>query len=155
MEKIVNLTQHPATPVQVSQGVENLPPETLAEVKRKLTFNKIPSMWDIDGRAFAIAQIAQKMGYRKAMIGGASYLMSALERALCQEGIEPLFAFSVRESREVAKEDGSVEKINVFRHKGFVRSQHFSNNAEDTSKVRWSMWSPKGETHVLDNEDDK
>jgi len=99
-------------------------------------------MWDIDGRAFYIARVAYKLGYKKAMIGGPPYLMSALEKALCQYGIEPLYAFSIRESKEVRKEDGSVEKIAVFRHKGFVRPQHWSNEAMDQDSIRWYMWKP-------------
>jgi hypothetical protein len=34
--------------------------------------------------------------------------------------ITPLYAFSVRESVEQALADGSVRKVNVFRHAGFI-----------------------------------
>jgi len=54
------------------------------------------------------------------MIGGAPFLMSALEDALVIAGITPLYAFSVRESVEAEQADGSVRKVAVFRHLGFV-----------------------------------
>lgn len=57
---------------------------------------------------------------RRAMIGGAPYLMAPLEIALRDVGIRPLYAFSVRASVEKTRPDGSVEKINVFKHGGFV-----------------------------------
>ena len=56
------------------------------------------------------------------MIGGAPFFMSALERALLDVGITPLYAFSIRESVEKAAEDGTVTKINVFKHVGFVEA---------------------------------
>jgi len=40
--------------------------------------------------------------------------------ALRDQGIEPVYAFSVRESIEQTQPDGSVRKVNVFRHAGFV-----------------------------------
>lgn len=46
--------------------------------------------------------------------------LSPLEKALWEVGIRPLFAFSVRESVERVKDDGSVEKTSVFKHAGFV-----------------------------------
>ena len=120
MEKIVNLTQHQSTPEQREAGVFDLPAEKLAEVRKLLTFNSIPTAFEMWGRATAIAEIAEKEGAKKAMIGGAPYFMVSLEKALNWKGIEALYAFSIRESKEVQKEDGTVEKIQVFRHLGFV-----------------------------------
>ena len=54
------------------------------------------------------------------MIGGAPFLMSPLESALLNNGIEPVYAFSTRESVEKKLPDGSVQKTNIFKHKGFV-----------------------------------
>ena len=54
------------------------------------------------------------------MIGGAPYLMSALENALMAVGIKPLYSFSERVSMEETIADGTVRKTNVFRHVGFV-----------------------------------
>lgn len=118
--KIVNLTQHQSTPEQREAGVIDLPAETLAEVRKLLTFGTIPTQFEMWGRATAIAEIAEKEGAKQAMIGGAPYFMVSLEKALNWKGIQSLYAFSIRESKEVQKEDGTVEKINVFRHAGFV-----------------------------------
>ena len=55
------------------------------------------------------------------MIGGAPYLMSALERALKQRGVKPLYAFSLRVSEDVLDEStGEVKKTLVFKHLGFL-----------------------------------
>ena len=120
MEKIINLTQHASTPEQREAGVVDLPEKSLAEVRKLLTFNSIPTAFEMWGRATAIAEIAEKEGAKKAMIGGPPYFIVSLEKALSWKGIESLYAFSIRESKEVQKKDGSVEKINVFRHAGFV-----------------------------------
>lgn len=58
--------------------------------------------------------------HHQAMIGGATYLMEALAKALRDCGIRPLYAFSTRVSVEQAMPDGSVRKVNEFRHLGFV-----------------------------------
>jgi len=55
------------------------------------------------------------------MIGGAPYFMGALESALLEAGVEPVYAFSRRVSEEMIQPDGSVRKVGVFRHVGFVR----------------------------------
>jgi len=119
-EKIINLTQHPATPDQKAQGVVDLPDKLRSELVKQLTFQEIPSVADLKWRATLITLIAKSQKATRAMIGGAPYLMSHLEGALMQAGIKPLYAFSLRESREEQMPDGSVKKINVFVHKGFV-----------------------------------
>jgi hypothetical protein len=118
--KILNLTQHKATPEQVEAGVVDLNDAERAKLIDLLTFNELPLIDEIIGKAMDIAGIAVEHGYRKAMIGGAPYLMSALEAALIDKGIAPVYAFSKRESVEVMKDDGSVEKCAVFKHVGFV-----------------------------------
>lgn len=47
--------------------------------------------------------------------------MGALERALINEGIKPLYAFSLRESVERVV-DGKTVKTTVFHHLGFVKA---------------------------------
>lgn len=123
---ILNLTQHPGTP---EQGVTNLTGDALAALKWALTFDALPTAQEIADRAEYIAELAC-MNWLSgddddplptaAMIGGAPYLMAPLERALHAVGIEPLYAFSVRESVELTQPDGSVRKVNIFRHAGFV-----------------------------------
>ncbi len=72
-------------------------------------------------RARAIADLLQAHpATAKAMIGGAPYLMAPLERHLARAGVRPMYAFSTRESVEQTGADGSVKKVSVFRHAGFV-----------------------------------
>ena len=115
--KTVNLTMHPASPEQISAGVVNLD-EGLEGVKRALQFDDPPSSEGILARAEFIASAA--VGYKSAMIGGALWLMAPLAAELRARDIEPLFAFSQRESVETVGADGAVTKTNVFRHVGFV-----------------------------------
>ena len=52
------------------------------------------------------------------MVGGAPYLMAALTE---YAPIFPmLFAASDRVSEEVVQADGSVRKVNIFKHLGFI-----------------------------------
>lgn len=124
MTKIVNLTQHIATQEQMEAGVVNFDAVLSAEVKRLLTFNSIEeaSAESMKDRATALAGIAVANNADAAMIGGAPYFMSVLERQLKNAGVKPLYAFSVRESREVTNPDGTVTKTNVFKHVGFVEA---------------------------------
>ena len=46
--------------------------------------------------------------------------MIILHQILADNGINPVYAFSVRESEEQVQADGSVKKVAVFRHRGFV-----------------------------------
>ncbi len=114
---IVNLTQHQSTP---EQGVTDLSGAALEELKRLLTFDFLPSVEDIEARAQEIAILAYGLGAETAMIGGAPYLMGPLERRLAAWGIKSLFSFSARVSEEKTLPDGSVQKVAVFRHLGFV-----------------------------------
>lgn len=119
---ILNLTQHAATPEQIAQGVVDViqahgEPEKL---KALLTFESLPTAEQVYDRADAIAQLAQSYFVDSAMIGGAPYLMGALERALNKRGIKPVYAFSERVSVEQTQADGSVRKVNVFKHVGLV-----------------------------------
>lgn len=116
--KIFNLTQHTPTKEQSEAGVfDAFSPAT---VKELLTFKSLPSKEEIQERAFALATVAVSANVSSAMIGGAPFLMSALEKALREKGINPFYAFSKRESIERKKEDGSIVKTTVFRHLGFV-----------------------------------
>lgn len=118
--EIINLTQHTATDDQRAAGVFDLEGEALSYVKANLTFDTLPNKEEIDLRAERIADIAADHHADAAMIGGAPYLMSALEVALLDRGITPLYAFSERVSAEETLPDGTVRKVNVFKHVGFV-----------------------------------
>jgi hypothetical protein len=116
---ILNLTQHAATQAQLNNGV--IEPANKEQVQKLITFDDIPTGSEMRFRAKALAQIAKESGASAAMIGGAPYFMSTLESALMNVHIEPVYAFSVRESQEVTQPDGSVQKVSVFKHAGFVR----------------------------------
>jgi len=117
--RILNLTQHAATEDQILAGV--IEPANKQEVVDLLTFDEIPSGEEMANRAARLAAIAQAAGVEAAMIGGAPYFMGALESALLEAGVEPVYAFSRRVSEEMIQPDGSVRKVGVFRHVGFVR----------------------------------
>lgn len=114
---VLNLTQHAATQDQLQDGVVDLPNKE--ELVSLLTFDNIPCVADLQYRADQIALLAK--GYKFAMIGGAPFFMSFLEQSLKFVDVEPVYAFSKRESQEQVQDDGSVKKVNVFRHVGFVR----------------------------------
>ncbi len=128
---ILNLTQHNTTDEQAAQLV--VPPRmTKEKIRKLLTFEEIPTREEIEARAEELARIASSeasfyagdtdntIWVTRVMIGGAPYLMGALERALRERGFTPVYAFSRRESEEIPQPDGSVKKIQVFRHAGFV-----------------------------------
>lgn len=138
--RIMNLTQHLATPDQIAAGVFDLVPEARAELTRLLTFDTCPTRYDVATRAAKIASLAgryaDKYGGERAeaaMIGGAPYLMSHLERLLNTAHnaahdagwpVRPraVYAFSERVSSDEVQPDGSVVKRSVFKHAGFVET---------------------------------
>lgn len=127
---ILNLTQHPATAEQVAAGVVDLPADRAWQLRAYLTFYSPPCAATIQQRAMEITTLAlfNNLGGDdgddphplRAMIGGAGYLMPALEQCLREHGIEPLHAFTRREVVERTEPDGAVTKVAMFRHAGFV-----------------------------------
>lgn len=118
--KILNLTQHPSTKEQRDQGVYDLEGENLLKLKRRLTFDMIPTGANLEDAAMMIAHIANEESVPYAMIGGAPFFMSALEQALLAQEIVPIYSFSKRESVEEAQSDGTIKKVNIFKHINFV-----------------------------------
>lgn len=96
---IINLTQHFATETQVKDGV--FEPSDKNTIKNLLTFSTIPSKEDMVERAKKLAQIA-------------------LESKLIAVGIKPLHSFTERKSVDKIADDGSVQKVSVFEHIGWV-----------------------------------
>ena len=132
--RIINLTQHSATVDQLLAGVIDIDPSTSVHVRALLNFGTLPSRQEIEETAQELAEIAAMHDLSDdedhpgiypthAMIGGAPWLMSALEAALMDRFVTPLYAFSVRESVEKPQPDGSVRKVNVFKHAGFVTAK--------------------------------
>lgn len=120
MERIINLTQHPATPEQKEAGVLDLEGESLLMLQELLTFNDIPTEKELMLQSSQIALIAKSRLANKAMIGGAPFFMVFMHMALLREGITPVYAFSRRESIEEIQPDGTVKKLSIFKHIGFV-----------------------------------
>ena len=131
---ILNITQHETTEDQKESGVVDMPQELKdsfgnpRSFREQFTFKTIPTKKELMSRAEGIAIDARdefnrrgepELG-RKAMIGGAPYLMPCLEKALLSYEIEPVYAFTLRESVETMREDGKVLIERVFKHKGFV-----------------------------------
>ena len=130
-KRIINLTQHYATKDQIVAGVIDLPEDLREELVRRLTFDELPGQGEAQQRAACLAgdltewlASADIVGIDTVMIGGAPYLMCPLERYLTDEGYTPVYAYSQRETYEEKQDDGSVRKIAVFRHGGFVQGAY-------------------------------
>ena len=112
--RILNITNHAPIEEQYRAGVVDNPS---TELKELLTFDDIPDKSEIERRAARLADMAK--GYDGAMIGGATYLMSALESELKARGVRVFHAFTKREVISRWTPDG-VEKNSVFVFLGFV-----------------------------------
>lgn len=123
---IFNLTQHPASQEQLAAGVVDLHGPARDLLIAALTVDTLPTRDEIEHRAAKIANmmsVLRNPDYSTGctvMIGGAPWMMSALEHQLHIRGINAVYAFSVRESVESVQADGSVRKTAVFRHAGFI-----------------------------------
>jgi hypothetical protein len=139
---ILNLTQHKATADQRSAGVIDIPTQFEAELVSLLTFRSISetAKSEIDKRVNGLVRLVvsvasaidntlpidPEIGFNPiigaVMLGGPLFLMGPLAVAIEEAGYQPLFAFSRRESEEQTLSDGSVRKIQVFKHLGFVEA---------------------------------
>jgi predicted Rossmann-fold nucleotide-binding protein len=121
--RVLNLTQHTASREQVAAGVYE--PRDRAAVQRLLTFDTLPTTAEVEARAQALAELVSAEQASVVMIGGAPFLMGPLERAMAAEDslVTVLYAFSVRESAEQVQPDGSVRKVQTFRHTGWVEAE--------------------------------
>lgn len=124
---IINITQHTVTNDQLNdlenkfQKVAMLNPEG-DMFKENLTFIRMPSKEEMIKRAKKIANDCHILGASYAVIAGAPYFMSILEKELFRLDIMPMYSFSERVSQEVIEADGSVRKVNVFKHVGFIEA---------------------------------
>lgn len=118
-----NATQHLATPEQREQGVVDLPEEERENLAKFLTFEELPNSMQLRMRSIAVVGHILAAGAKpgdRVMIGGAPFFMEELSYSCREAGLVPVFAFSKRESVEQAMPDGTVRKVAVFRHLGFV-----------------------------------
>ena len=116
--RILNLTQHLATDEQVKAGVHE--PNDKIAVKDLLTFHTIPTVDQMERKAKRLTEIAQELGFEYVMVGGAGYFMPVLERVLLEANIIPLHSFTERKTIEKQNADGTVEKVSIFQHIGWV-----------------------------------
>lgn len=84
---ILNLTQHASTAEQQDAGVRDLGATEMATLRELLNFDEIPTSTQVSERAQAIAALAAEHGDKRAMIGGAPFLMAPLEHALKASGV--------------------------------------------------------------------
>ena len=119
---IINLTQHNATAQQLAEGVFEPSAGDKAEIQALLTFATPPTKLEMGRRAEDLALIAKRAGADAAMIGGAPYFMGQLEHLLKLAGVSPLYSFSERKSVDQPQADGTVRKVAVFEHVGWVQA---------------------------------
>lgn len=124
---IINLTQHEATQDQINAGVLEPAPEDKKIIQELLTFEEFPYVEELERRAYGLATLVTNMGASNAshhtvMIGGAPFFMGRLEAALKAQGHHPVYAFSRRRSYDQTQPDGTVKKVAVFQHLGFVEA---------------------------------
>lgn len=112
--RILNLTQHVASPQQVAQGV--VEPQDKKVVQELITFDKAPTITEMVVRAEKLVAICREHGCDAAMIGGAVYFQPVLEDRLKLYGITPLYSFSRRVAVEEIQPDGSTKKTQVSSH---------------------------------------
>lgn len=118
-KKIFNLTQHVATAEQIAAGVVEPSPADKTIICQLLTFDEIPTLAEMRKRANSLGKMVPYHEFRLAMIGGAPFFMSTLERELDFRDIKAVYAFSKRQSIDETI-DGKVVKRSVFVHAGFV-----------------------------------
>lgn len=138
--RILNLTQHLATPDQIRAGVIDLPELGRQQLQKLITFETLPDDTELSDRAHAVANLAAQYievleardgePINTVLIGGTPYFMVPLEIALSHVGLFAVYAFSVRESVETHNPDGTVTKRNIFKHAGFVPGTMLSTSME-------------------------
>lgn len=128
---IYNFTQHDTTPDQKKDGVVDLPDRYKALVKGLLTFDDFPEKEDMERRAAQLAAVAHDVAVnyddqdgvyhpRGVMLGGAPWFMGWLERSMKDMGFRVFYAYTPRVSKDIVKEDGTVEKVSTFSYQGLV-----------------------------------
>ena len=123
--KILNATQHQATPEQVAAGIMDLPTEIRSELGKLLTFEELPTQTDLRIRSIQVVGMLLAQGAKpgdRIMIGGAPFFMEELADTIRRAGLRPCYAFSKRESVDQHQPDGSVRKMAVFRHVGLIEA---------------------------------
>lgn len=131
--KILNLTQHAATPEQLAVGVVDVGPDVRSDVDKLLAFDDVPTATDLDMRAHLFARLAMVCWCTRnprggqlprVMIDPPVYLASAIERNLIEFGIEPLHSFAKPTLTITStNDDGETVKTLVTEHVGFIAAR--------------------------------
>lgn len=129
-EVIINLTQHLATPDQASAGLIDMPEDggLRAALTEALSFNHQPDQEELLRRARRVVGIMADyaggmtaLQGHKVMLGGFSALMHPLQAACLKAGMQVGYAYlGPCEWVDQLQPDGSVLKMAIFRHGGFI-----------------------------------
>ena len=129
-EVIINLTPHLATPDQASAGLIDMPEDggLRAALTEALSFNHQPDQEELLRRARRVVGIMADyaggmtaLQGRKVMLGGFSALMHPLQAACLKAGMQVGYAYpGLCECVDQLQPDGSVLKMAIFRHGGFI-----------------------------------
>ena len=117
--RIINLTGKFTTCEQLEVGVFAPEDEDVDKIKELLVFQKYPTENDIEKRAKALVDIANKYEVLYAMIDGPSFFMSSLEKALKNDNIQPLYSFGKMITEEVEYPDGVINNTR-YKHEAFI-----------------------------------
>ena len=127
---IINLTLGKATPEQIEAGVVDLPDVQYEKLCELLTFDALPTGFEMCKRANAIANLLESSarplriplieGKVCAMIGGEPFFTRFLESFIRGRWVTPCYAFSTRVSVEKQMPGGTVVTEVVLKHVGFV-----------------------------------
>ena len=122
---LINLTQHALTQEQKDSVDTTIEPQGM-EVY--LNFTEMPTAEIIEDRAYGMFDCLMQMlppdvnpEDCTVLLGGAPFFMSACERAATRYGFKYCYAFSKRVSEEVKQPDGTVKKVSVFKHEGWIK----------------------------------
>ena len=117
---ILNITQHTATPEQLSAGVVEPSLQLKQTIKKLLTFQQPPTMDTLTDRAYQLAHIIVDKQFKYALVAGAPYFMPILVQILKSFNITPPFSFTKREAEEEHLPDGTVRTTYKFKHICFI-----------------------------------
>jgi len=122
---LINLTQHPLTDEQRNSVDYTIEPQGMDFY---LNFDSLPTAELINDRAYEMFNCLMAMLPPNVkpedctvLLGGAPFFMSACERAATDYGFKYCYAFSKRVSEEVKQPDGTVKKVSVFKHEGWIK----------------------------------
>jgi hypothetical protein len=118
--RVINLTKYRATPDQIEAGVLDVTDSLFGQLRVALTFDKPPTPDEIIKRSQAIVDVAREADNVNVMIGGDLWMIPIIERLLYTNGFSVWYPLSKIVFKHVTKHDGTIEKMMVFHHEGFV-----------------------------------